>query len=479
MKYYDLRNVDFQGKRALVIGTGLSGIGAAKLLAGKGARVTVLEQNGKAQEEKIREKLAAAAGKEADGIQVIIGELAESAEYSFDLLVPSPAVPLDSPLVEKMQEAGIPVLSEIELGSLFDRGTILAITGTNGKTTTTTLVGEIMKAAAEKGASTTGRAYSRSFVVGNIGFSYAAAAPETSSDSVTVGEISSFQLEAAHTFRPSVSAILNITPDHLNRHYTMQNYAAIKEKIAKRQTADQVCVLNYEDPWLRPYGEHLCPARVVWFSSKTKLREGYYLDKNLICRADRAGGSRALLDMGQIQLVGDCNAENVMAAIAITEAAGVPMDLILSVVKEFPPVPHRIEFIAEKGGVKYYNDSKATNPDAAIQGIRAMSSPTVLIGGGYDKKNSYDEWIGAFDGKVKKLLLIGQTREDIAACAKEHGFTDYEFCESFEECVRRCTELAAPGDAVLLSPACASWGMFPNYEVRGDVFRKYVLGLPD
>jgi UDP-N-acetylmuramoylalanine--D-glutamate ligase len=178
-------------------------------------------------------------------------------------------------------------------------------------------------------------------------------------------------------------------------------------------------------------------------------------------------------------LVGLCHAENVMAAIAITEAAGVPMDMILSVIREFPPVPHRIEFVGEKGGVKYYTDSKATNPDAAIQGIRAMKGPTVLIGGGYDKKNSYDEWIEAFDGKVKKLVLIGQTRDDIAACARAHGFTEILFCDTFEECMKICTSLAGPGEEVLLSPACASWGMYPNYEVRGDIFREYVRNLPE
>ena len=156
-----------------------------------------------------------------------------------------------------------------------------------------------------------------------------------------------------------------------------------------------------------------------------------------------------------------------------------PTDTILSVIRDFPPVPHRIEFVGEKGGVKYYNDSKATNPDAAIQGIRAMKGPTVLIGGGYDKKNSYDEWIEAFDGKVKKLVLIGQTRDDIAACARAHGFTEILFCDSFEECMKTCTSLAGPGEEVLLSPACASWGMFPNYEVRGDIFREYVQNLSE
>lgn len=480
MKRTGMKRTDqLKGRRVLVIGTGLSGIGSVQLLMARGAEVTLLEQNEKAEEEKIREKLAAVLSpEETDAVRIVIGDLPEemcgqdSARLP-ELVVPSPAVPLDSPLLRKLEDAGIPVISEIELGSWEEQGKILAITGTNGKTTTTTLVGEIMKAAAADGE------YSRAFVVGNIGRSYAAAAMDTEPDSVTVGEISSFQLEAAPTFHPAVSAILNITPDHLNRHYSMENYAAIKEHISKNQTAGETCVLNYEDRYLRPFGEHLCPAHVVWFSSASKLREGFYLDGDEIVRADGNGNVQKLLNVHEMQLVGVCNAENVMAAMAITEAAGVPMETILSVIRQFPPVPHRIEFAGEKRGVKYYNDSKATNPDAAIQGIRAMSCPTILIGGGYDKKNSYDEWIEAFDGKVKKLVLIGQTREDIAACARAHGFTEIVFCDSFEECLRTCTELAEPGDAVLLSPACASWGMFPNYEVRGDEFKAYVRSLED
>lgn len=446
----------------MIVGTGRSGVGAVSLLAGQGAKIVLLDQNEKTSAEDVRKRL----GDDLwNACELIIGDLPAGRENDLDLAVLSPAVPADSPIALRLLKAGCPILSELELAFRYDQGKVLAITGTNGKTTTTTLVGEIMKAFTDK-----------VFVVGNIGFSYAAAAARTSSDSVSVAEVSSFQLEWADTFRPCVSAILNITPDHLNRHYTMQNYAAVKEKIARRQSPEETCVLNYDDVWLRAYGDNLCPAKVVWFSSSQVLEDGFYLKNGVICRAEK-GEAKELLPVSEMQLVGVCNAENVMAAIAVTEAYGVPMDVILSVVRSFPPVPHRIEFVGEKGGVRYYNDSKATNPDAAIQGIRAMDRPTILIGGGYDKKNEYGEWIDAFDGKVKELVLIGQTREAIAEAAAERGFTAVHLCDSFEECLAYCTQRAESGEAVLLSPACASWGMFPNYEVRGDLFREYVQKL--
>ena len=453
---------DLAGKKVLVIGVGRSGVGAVSLLTRHGAQILLLEQNAKASEEKILGKFT---GDEKAATELLIGDLPEGRENEFSMAVLSPAVPADSPIALRLLKARVPVLSELELAFRYDRGTVLAITGTNGKTTTTTLVGEIMKAHNEK-----------TFVVGNIGYSYAAAADSNSADSVSVAEVSSFQLEWADTFHPHITAILNITPDHLNRHYTMQNYAAIKERITRRQTAEDRCILNYDDIWLRPFGENICPAGTIWFSSSHVLEEGYYYKDGVIHRAF-GGSDEPLLSMSEIRLVGVCNAENVMAAIAMTEAAGVPMETILKVVKEFPPVPHRIEFVGEKDGVRYYNDSKATNPDAAIQGIRAMDRPTVLIGGGYDKKNSYDEWIEAFDGKVKELVLIGATKEAIAEAARRHGITRIRMFETFEDCLRHCTEAAQPGDAVLLSPACASWGMFPDYEVRGDCFREYVQKL--
>ena len=297
-------------------------------------------------------------------------------------------------------------------------------------------------------------------------------------DLIQEAEFGPFQKETVNTFRPRVSAILNITPDHLDRHHTMEAYVAAKEKIAARQTGEDTCVLNYDDAYTRDFGAR-CPARVVYFSSGEELSDGYFLKGDMICFAQNGTVTELMNVKTDMNLVGIHNAENVMAAIAIARGMQVPMETILQVIRRFKAVAHRIEYVATKGGVDYYNDSKGTNPDAAIRGIRAMSKPTILIGGGYDKQNEYDEWIESFDGKVKWLVLIGQTKEKIAECAKAHGFDKIRFADTYDECLRLCTQLAEEGDAVLLSPACASWGMFPNYEVRGDLFKEYVNNLKE
>ncbi len=462
--------MNFTGVKTLVIGSGISGVGAVSLLNRFGADVILYDSNDRLTTAEMQGKLQGNLGDQAQPpVCCVAGELPPELEKQVEAVVLSPGVPTDIPLVNRLRDRQIPILGEIELGFLAEQGRVAAITGTNGKTTTTTLVGEILKA--HLGAD-------KVFVVGNIGNPYTLEAPKTTPDTVTVGEISSFQLETVHTFAPKVSAILNITPDHLNRHHTMEAYVAAKEAIARRQNKDNICVLNAENEYTADFAAR-CPARPVLFSSRRELESGYYLkgDK-IVRRAD--GETTEILDIHRdMRLVGICNVENVMAAIAIAEGMGVPMDTILRVVKDFRAVEHRIEFVATKGGVDYYNDSKGTNPDAAIQGIMAMTKPTVLIGGGYDKGSEYDEWVEKFDGKVKYLVLIGQTREKIAACARKHGFAPdrIRFADTYEECLRLCTGLAESGDAVLLSPACASWGMFANYEVRGQQFKEYVKGL--
>lgn len=444
------------GKKVLVFGSGISGIGAVKLLEDHGAEVVLYDGNESLDQASLREQLG-------EKTTIVLGEFPEHLLEELELVVLSPGVPTDLPVILAMKEHGIQVIGEVELAYAFGKGDVLAITGTNGKTTTTSLLGEIMKCHQEE-----------VFVVGNIGNPYTVAAGQMTERSVAVAEMSSFQLESIETFRPKVSAILNFTPDHLNRHHTMEAYVEAKKQIAKNQTAEDYCVLNYEDERTKAFGEEV-KAQVLYFSSAHKLERGIYLDdgkmiyKNpeevIVCHVD------------ELQILGIHNYENVMAAVAMAAVYGVPMDTIRKAILAFKGVEHRIEYVTEKDGVVYYNDSKGTNPDAAIKGIQAMNRKTVLIGGGYDKNSEYTEWIQAFDGKVKRLILIGATREKIAQDAEKCGFHDYVFADTFEEAVLLAAKTAKSGEAVLLSPACASWGMFPNYEVRGEKFKEIVNSL--
>lgn len=447
---------ELKGKRVLVFGSGISGIGAVRLLEAVQADVILYDGNEKLDKEEIKKRLS-----EHSLCDIVLGDMPQDLPSTLDLAVMSPGVPLDIPPVEALKRAGIPVWGEVELAYRMGAGTVLAITGTNGKTTTTALLGEIM------------RAYAKSvFVVGNIGNAYTGAALSMTEESYTVAEISSFQLETTISFRPKVSAVLNITEDHLNRHHTMQEYIRVKEMIAGNQTKEDFCVLNYEDEELRRFAE-VCPAKTVFFSSLHKLDHGIFLDGGQIIL--RTGTEEILVaETSGLKLLGRHNHENVMAAVAMAYCAGVPMETIRQVIQSFTAVPHRIEFVDEIDGVAYYNDSKGTNPDAAIKGIQAMNRPTLLIGGGYDKESSYEEWIRAFDGKVRYLVLIGQTKEKIEKAAHSCGFMSTILAEDLEEAVKICAEKANPGDAVLLSPACASWGQFDNYEQRGDKFKEYV-----
>ncbi len=456
--------MDFKNKKVLVVGSGKSGVAAVKLLLAAGADPVMQDGNEKLTEDMLREKLGDTEVPEGQTLSFAVGVLPEEMKQTLDYVVLSPGVPTDNAFVNDLRERNIPILGEIELAYTFEKGDVLAITGTNGKTTTTTLLGEIMKNHVKK-----------VFVVGNIGNPYTDEVTKSDESSVTVAEISSFQLETIHTFCPKVSAVLNITPDHLDRHHTMENYCRAKEDIARNQSKEQVCVLNYEDTYTREFAER-CKARTVFFASAHELPDGFYYKDEYIYKAENSATVR-LMNIHEMNLLGIHNIENVMAAIAMADAYGVPMDTILDTVRSFKAVEHRIEYVATKNGVDYYNDSKGTNPDAAIKGIRAMVKPTYLIGGGYDKQSEYDEWIESFDGKVVALVLIGQTREKIAECAKKHGFTSYVFAQSLQEAVDYCSGHAKEGEAVLLSPACASWGMFQNYEVRGNMFKDMVHAL--
>lgn len=449
------------GKKVLVFGAGISGIGAADLLCQVQAVPVIYDGNEKLTEEEVQAKL-----QNPSGASAVLGELPDSLLDQVELAVLSPGVPTDLEEVKRIRAKGIPVWGEVELAWQMGKGKVMAITGTNGKTTTTALTGQIMK-----------DYFPDVYIVGNIGTPYTSCALKMTQDTVTVAEISSFQLETIQEFAPRVSAILNITEDHLNRHHTMEEYIRVKELITCNQGKEDVCVLNYEDPVLRQFGEEQKERiGITYFSSLRELPQGVFLRGSQIILREN-GKETAVTDTGSLKILGRHNHENVMAAIAIARAAGVPVERIKKTVENFRAVPHRIEYVTEKNGVVYYNDSKGTNPDAAIKGIQAMDRPTLLIGGGYDKQSEYTEWINSFDGKVRCLVLIGQTREKIQEAAKACGFTDTILADSLEEAVKICAAKAKPGDAVLLSPACASWGQFDNYEQRGDKFKEYVNRL--
>lgn len=457
--------MDLKGKKVLVFGAGKSGIGSVSLLAKVGADPVLYDGNEKLDRKKVEDSFP-----EGSKVSLVLGQLPESLIRELDLCVMSPGVPTDIEPVKQMKEAGVPVWGEIELAYQCSKGQVLAVTGTNGKTTTVTLLGEIMKRHLGQ---------EHVFVVGNIGNPYTEAALETDEDSTCVAEVSSFQLETIDTFHPHIAAITNITPDHLNRHHTMAEYIRVKERIAENQNGDDFLILNYEDPVLREFGESVKGrVQVKYFSSKRVLEDGMYLDGDMLKIADKGSGKVTdVINIHDQSLLGSHNYENISVAVLCARAAGVPMEEIVEVLKRFKAVEHRIEFVEEIGKVAYYNDSKGTNPDAAIRAVLAMNRPTVLIGGGFDKESSYDEWIESFGSKVTALVLIGQTKEKIAECARKHGFTNIYLCDTFREAFDKSVSLAKPGDAVLLSPACASWGMFNNYEERGRIFKDYVREL--
>jgi UDP-N-acetylmuramoylalanine--D-glutamate ligase len=448
-------------KKVFIFGTGISGIAAASLLYMTASEIVLYDSNDKLDSSEIRAKLP----EDFNG-NIILGELPEELVVTIDLVVLSPGVPTDLELIDNFREKSIPVWGEVELAYYFSKGKIVGITGTNGKTTTTTLVGEIMKTY-----------YESVFVVGNIGVPYTEMVSKTMENSVTVAEMSSFQLETIQSFKPNVSAILNITPDHLNRHHSMENYIAAKVNITKNQDRDDVCVLNYEDDILRKIGENL-KTRVFFFSSLHSLEEGIYLEGDtIIYQWD--GVKTIVCNINELKIFGRHSYENVMAAVAIGISLQVPMDCIRKAIIEFVAVEHRIEFVTTKNGVKYYNDSKGTNPDASMKAIESMQTPTLLIAGGYDKGSDYDGWLDAFGDKISYLVLLGQTRDKIAETAKRHGFDNIIMVENLKEAVEVCALKANQGESVLLSPACASWGMFKNYEERGYLFKEYVQNLPN
>lgn len=447
-------------KTALVVGMALSGVASAKLLKSQGYKVILSDSKGDIP------GLWQQLNKE-DYIDAL-GKPVEAFLQGVDLMVLSPGVPMWKPFVKAARDKGIAIIGEIELGYRYSQGEFWCITGTNGKTTCTALTGEIFKAGGRN-----------TFVLGNIGDPIAAHALHTKPGDVVVAETAALQLEGNQRFHAKGAAVCNITEDHLDRFLTMENYIAAKCKIFDNQTVQDVAVLNYDDPVVRDMAK-LTPARVLYFSRFHKPEEGLYCvdGQTVYFRLD--GKEQALCKAGEIKIPGAHNLENAMLCAAMGLAGGVAPQAVRQALMEFPGVEHRIEFVCERQGVRYVNDSKGTNPDSTIKAIQAMDRPTVLILGGYDKHNAFEPLFQAFQDKVKAVVALGVTAPKILEAAHKTGFSPIYHCPgSFREAVDMARDLASSGDTVLLSPACASWDMFPNFEVRGRDFKDIVRAYPN
>ena len=439
--------------KALVVGLGKSGRAAADMLYSCGARADLYD----AARSETAIKLA-----ETGDAQISFGDRPSNVR-GYDLLVLSPGVPPEKDFVREAEADGAEIIGELELAYRYGRGKYVAITGTNGKTTTTTLAYEIYK---ESGF--------HAELVGNIGIPVASRAMYSMDDTYLITECSSFQLETTRLFHPSVSAILNITPDHLDRHRTMENYIAAKAKVFENQTAEDYFIYNADDPITASLAAK-CPAKAVPFSSSMQLEEGAFVkDGRIVIRLD--GEEKIICGTDEILIPGEHNLQNVLAAAAMAYCSGAAVEKIASAIRKFRGVEHRMEDCGKINGVRYVNDSKGTNPDAAIKAVQSYQN-VVLIAGGYDKKSSFDEFAASFEGHVKALVLIGVTAPKIKEAAEKAGFNSIYEAAGMKEAVARCAEIAEPGDTVLLSPACASWDMYPNFEVRGRDFKNCVHEL--
>ena len=445
-----------QNKTALIVGMAKSGIGAAKLLSRNGWHVIINDM--KPEIPGLEDAL------EGYPCEWRLGEDPLSLIGEADLIVPSPIIPMTVPFLTEARKRGIEIESEIELGYRYAKADFVCITGTNGKTTSTALTGEIFKAAGF-----------RTFVLGNIGVAITEHAEETRPGDIIVAETAALQLEGCTKFHAHAAACCNITEDHLDHFGDMEHYIAAKKKVFDNQTADDFAVLNYDDPIVRDM-QNCTPAECLFFSRKEPVPNGMFLSgDDVIYR--RNGQDTFVIKADDIRIPGGHNLENAMLSSLLALSLGISPETVANVLKTFPGVEHRIEFVRELDGVRYVNDSKGTNPASTIRAIEAMKTPTVMLLGGFDKHSDFHELFEVFQksGKVRAMVVIGQTRQKILDTAADAGMAD--LCctaETFREAVDKARALAQPGDTVLLSPACASWGMFDNYEQRGEIFKQIV-----
>ncbi|HYL47685.1 MAG TPA: UDP-N-acetylmuramoyl-L-alanine--D-glutamate ligase [Candidatus Limnocylindrales bacterium] len=446
---------DLQGKRVLVVGLARTGVAAALFSARYGATVT-------APDEKPEAQLAETAARLRDaGVKLELGAHNPASFLEQDLIVVSPGVPAKIPPLEQARAKGIPVWSEVELAWRFLRGKLVAITGSNGKTTTTSLVAHILKTAEIP-----------TLVGGNIGVPLLALVERSLDTTVTVAEISSFQLETIEAFRPEIGVLLNLSPDHLDRHATLDEYARAKMRMFENQLDRDAAVLNADDPEVTrrmPSKPH-----IYWFSRQKRVAEGAFLrDDQIVFRAD--GAETVLARREDIPLRGEHSVENVLAGCAAAYLAGASPAAIAAGVKSFPGVEHRLEFVAEISGIAFYNDSKATNVDATLNAVESFPGPLIVILGGKDKGSPYTPLREPLTKRARLAILIGAAAEKIAA--ELEGAVPLERAGTLDRAVEMAMERARPGDTVLLAPACASFDQFENFEHRGRVFKELVAAL--
>jgi UDP-N-acetylmuramoylalanine--D-glutamate ligase len=446
-------------KNVLIVGLGKSGIAAAQAMLHLNARVSI--QDSKKREEIDTGLLSMF---EDQGVKFYLGETPEDMTQ-FEMLILSPGVSPELPFIQAAMDAGVEVTGELEIAYRIGKGRYVAITGTNGKTTTTTLTGEIFK-----------RAGRSTYVVGNIGNAVIAASEKSTEDDWMVTEASSFQLETTRYFKPVVSAILNISPDHMNRHHTMGAYIAAKSKIFANQTENDYFISNMDDPICRKLMEQ-SRAKVVPFSSTQQLEFGAFVQNGRLVLKKEDGTIVDFLGADEMKIIGDHNIQNALAAAAISYCAGIDEKTIGDAIRAFGGVEHRLEYCGNIQGVDYYNDSKGTNTDAAEIAIKAVGKNIILIAGGDAKGQNFDAFVQYFRGRVKHVLLLGRDAHFIRESAEKIGFNAFTECKDMDDCVKKGFEMAQPGDTVLLSPACASWDMYDNYEQRGEHFKDCVRRL--
>jgi UDP-N-acetylmuramoylalanine--D-glutamate ligase len=449
--------MDLANKRVLVVGLGKSGVASALFLQARGAKVTVSDAK---PQDQLGEEIPVLLD---HGIAVETGGHGERTFRGQDLIVVSPGVPVNSPPLVQARALGEPVIGEIELASQFLPKSIVAVTGSNGKTTTTTLTGEIIAAG---GFSTV--------VGGNIGTPAISLVEQAKPDTVVVLEVSSFQLETIQTFRPKIAVVLNITPDHLDRHRTFEAYTDAKARIFENQRPEDFTVLNADDPTCAGLARRT-RAQVFWVSRKAEVKQGAYVRDGRILFRDSKSQHEIML-ASEIPLKGGHNVENVLAAVCVGALMGCEPERIGKTVRAFKAVEHRLEYVATIRGVEYYNDSKATNVDATIKALESFPANVHLILGGKDKDSDYTQLNELLQQRVKRVYTIGAAAEKIESQIKG---MEVDHSETLETALRRASATAAAGDIVLLAPACASFDQFQNYEHRGRVFKEVVKALAD